>query len=267
LIRGAGNPVLFFPLLTVAWLCLFPVLFARADGTTPKTDTSSHAGVSDAAAVRRTKPVVVFGFVGRNVHYDDSVHSTVKVAQRLRKDSPMNVHVETFENNRMGDAHGLLLYLLGAGRTGTLTDEQKQAARIILYGHSSGAGTVVALAQKLNSEEIPVLLTIQVDSVTKRGQNDAVIPENVRYAANFYQAKGLVNGQKNITAADASRTQILGNFRMDYTSHPVSCAKDPWYTVVLPRRHNEIECDPHVWQKVEDLIREQLPASVASMTN
>jgi hypothetical protein len=267
LIRRAGNSVLFFRALTVAWLCLFPLLFASADGNTRKTDTSSHVLVSDSAAVHRLAPVVVFGFVGGNVHHDDSVHSTVKVAQRLRKDSPRNVHVETFENNHMADAHGLLLYLLGAGRTGTLTDEQKQAARIILYGHGSGARTVVALAEKLNSEGIPVLLTIQVDSAAKRGQNDAVIPENVRYAANFYQEKGLIHGQKPITAADASRTQILGNFRMDYSDHPVSCEKSPWYTRVVPRSHNEIECDPHVWQKVEDLIREQLPASVASMAN
>jgi hypothetical protein len=108
-----------------------------------------------------------------------------------------------------------------------------------------------------------VLLTIQVDSVAKSGQNDAIIPNNVRLAANFYQDKGLIRGQQKIQAADTSRTQILGNFRMDYSANPISCPQYPWYTRVFMRSHIEIECDQHVWQRVEDLIREQLPTSAA----
>jgi pimeloyl-ACP methyl ester carboxylesterase len=198
------------------------------------------------------------------VHHDDSVHSTVQVARDLRKDYPSNVHIETFENHRVTDAHGLIMLLLGAARTGGITDEQKRSARIILYGHSWGASAAVALARTLQKDGIPVLLTIQVDSVSRSGQNDAVIPDNVRLAANFYQDQGFVHGQQKIQAADASRTQILGNFRMDYTDNPVSCPKYPWYTRVFMRSHIEIECDQHVWQRVEELIREQLPTSTAA---
>jgi len=55
---------------------------------------------------------------------------------------------------------------------------------------SWGGAETVALARELGEQKIPVLLTIQVDSVTKVGQNDAVIPANVAEAANFYQTEG-----------------------------------------------------------------------------
>jgi len=70
-----------------------------------------------------------------------------------------------------------------------------------------------------------------------------------------------------IRAADASRTQILGNFRIDYSRKPISCPNYPWYDRIFMRSHIEIECDPAVWQRVEELIRIQLPASIASQAS
>jgi hypothetical protein len=249
----------------LALLCLVPVMCVGADGPASTPGHSSPV-LSAAEPVRvqsSTDPVIVFGFLGGFVRHDDAVHSTVQVAQSLRKDYPSAVHIETFENRRMGDARELIMNLLGAGGAGKLTDEQKRSAHIILYGHSWGASAAVALARSLQKDGIPVLLTVQVDSIAKSGQNDAVIPDNVRYAANFYQDKGFLRGQQQIQAADASRTQILGNFRMDYTENPISCPKYPWYTRVFMRSHIEIECDQQVWQRVEGLIREKLPTAGA----
>ena len=253
-----------FRSLATVLLC-FPVMCVSADSPTSKAAEGppTAAAVESGPVPGASAPVVVLGFLGGFVRRDDAVHSTVQVARSLQKDYPATVHVETFENRRMGDAHDLVLHLLGAGRNGNLTDQQKRAARIILYGHSWGASAVVALARSLQKDGVPVLLTIQVDSVAKSGQNDAIIPNNVRLAANFYQDKGLIRGQQKIQAADTSRTQILGNFRMDYSANPISCPRYPWYTRVFMRSHIEIECDQHVWQRVEDLIREQLPTSAA----
>jgi hypothetical protein len=250
----------------LAVLSLISPLCAGADGPASRpADPPAASLATDSAPVQGSAaPIIVFGFLGGYVHHDDPVHSTVQVARDLRKDYPSNVHIETFENRRVNDAHGLIMVLLGAAPTGGMTDEQKHSARIILYGHSWGASAAVALARTLQKDGIPVLLTIQVDSVSRSGQNDAVIPDNVRLAANFYQDKGFVHGQQKIQAADASRTQILGNFRVDYTDNPVSCPKYPWYTRVFMRTHIEIECDQHVWHRVEDLIREQLPTSTAA---
>ncbi len=100
-----------------------------------------------------------------------------------------------------------------------------------------------------------MLLTIQVDSVNKNGQDDEIIPENVTQAVNFYQADGLLRGESEIRAADAARTKILGNFQFHYDSGPYKCANYPWYNHLFMRAHTQIECDPKVWNQVEALIR------------
>lgn len=137
--------------------------------------------------------------------------------------------------------------------------EEKQDARIIIYGMSWGASEAVTLARQLERDGIPVLLTIQVDSITKIGENDELIPANVSEAANFYQPNGTLHGRSKIHAADATRTRILGDFRFNYKMKPVRCEKYPWYDRVFAKSHTEIECDPVVWNQVETLIRSKLP--------
>src|SRR5579863_8625760 len=126
---------------------------------------------------------------------------------------------------------------------------------------SWGGSETVALARELGAQKIPVLLTIQVDSVAKLGENDAVIPANVAEAANFYQAEGLLHGQAAIRAVEGASTRILGNFRIAYGEKALNCESYPWYDRVFLKYHTEIECDPAVWKQVESLIRTKLPAS------
>jgi hypothetical protein len=209
-------------------------------------------------------PAIVVGFVGGFVRRDDPVHAEVQLATRLRKAYPSGVDVETFENYHGEAAHRKILNLLDADRNGTLTRGEKEDARIILYGHSWGASEAIALARQLKDDGIPVLLTVQVDSVTRLGQDDAVIPSNVAQAANYYQPDGWVHGQSAIRAADPSRTKILGNFRFDYKSSPYTCANYPWFDHFLVKRHTQIECDPIVWKQVEALIRAELPPAAPS---
>ena len=257
----------------MAILLMMPLLSAYAnqpDSTANSRDSRDSAAVSGSGAepnaVRPggdSQPIVI-GFLGGYVRHDDAVHTTVQVAQSLRQMYPKAIHVATFENRRMSDAHDLIVSLLGAKSAGALTEDQKRAAHIILYGHSWGACAVVSLARRLKTEGIPVVLTVQVDSVAKAGRDDATIPDNVRYAANFYQDKGFIRGQQKIVAADASRTTILGNYYFDYSANPISCPEYPWYTRLFMRSHIEIDCDQKVWQRVENLIREQLPTAVGN---
>jgi hypothetical protein len=107
---------------------------------------------------------------------------------------------------------------------------------------------------------IPVLLRVQVDSVSKFRENDKVITSNVAQAVNFYQPNGILRGEPIIHAADSKRTHIIGNFRFDYRSSPYNCGAYPWYDRVLTKPHTQIECDPKVWNQVESLIRSNLPA-------
>jgi len=187
------------------------------------------------------------------------VHSAVQVAAHLRQDDPSGVYVEVLENHRREKAYAEIVRLLDADHNGTLSAEEKRNARIILYGHSWGASEVVALARELQREGIPVLLTVQVDSVSKPGQNDRVIPANVAEAANFYQPNGFLHGRRQIRAADPARTRIIGNFRFDYKAHPIPCKRYPWYDRLFLKSHTEIECDPRVWAQVESLIQARLP--------
>ncbi|HEX9111846.1 MAG TPA: hypothetical protein VF845_10245 [Terriglobales bacterium] len=204
-------------------------------------------------------PAIVIGFVGGFVRHDAMVHSAVQVAAHLRQDYPSGVHAEVLENRRRETAHAEILRLVDIDRDGTLSAEEKRSARIILYGHSWGASEAVALARELGRDGIPVLLTVQVDSVSKRGENDKVIPANVAEAANFYQPNGFVHGQPRIRAADPARTHIIGNFRFDYRANPIHCKQYPWYDRLFMKSHTEIECDPKVWTQVESLIHSRLP--------
>jgi len=203
--------------------------------------------------------VIVIGFIGGFVKHDNLVHSAVQLAAHLRGDYPSGVYAEVFENHRREKAHREILRLLDTNHDGTVSVDEKQNAHIIIYGMSWGAYETVALARELEKENIPVVLTIQVDSVSKIGQNDAVIPANVAEAVNFYQPDGLLHGQPKIRAADAAHTRIIGNLRFNYKVNPIKCDKYPWYDRVFAASHTEIECDPTVWNQVESLIRAKLP--------
>lgn len=229
-------------------LCLIPI----AGGARP-------ALLSDDNDALRASRTIVIGFVGGFVRHDAMAHNEVQIAAHLRHDYPSDVYAEVFENHRRATARAEIMRLVDANHDGTLSSEEKRKARIVLYGHSWGASEVVALARELGSAGIPVLLTVQVDSIAKYGENDGVIPANVSAAANFYQINGLVRGQRQIRPADPARTNILGNFLFDYKANPIDCKQYPWYDRVFMRSHTEIECDPKVWNQVESLIRLRLP--------
>jgi hypothetical protein len=202
-------------------------------------------------AFAQGQPIVV-GFVGGFVKHDNGIHSGVQLAKNLRETYGSAVYVETFENRHRSKAREKILQLLDS-------DWDKRNARIILYGHSWGASEAVTLAGELGKEGIPVLLTIQVDSVAKIGEQDIVIPPNVAQAINLYQSHGIVHGPSEIRAADATKTRIIGNVRFDYRDNPIKCPEYPWYARAFMKSHIEIECDPCVWDQVEFLIRSNLP--------
>jgi hypothetical protein len=226
-------------------------------GITAAQQASGHPAANDPSA--SAPPNIVIGFVGGFLSHDNSVHGGVKLAARLREDYPSGTYVKVFENHREDSAHKEILRLLDADHDGTLSAKEKQSAQIIIYGHSWGGSETVALAKQLEKDGVPVLLTVQVDSVSKFGENDEVIPANVVQAVNFYQLNGIVHGRAKIRAADTSRTQIIGNFQSDYAKNPVSCPNYPWFARLLENPHIEIECDPVLLDHIEALIRSKLP--------
>jgi len=201
-----------------------------------------------------TISTIVIGFAGGFVRHDNLHHGPVQLAERIQKTFPRGTYVRVFENRHRKSAYRAILRLLDRDHDGVLTEEEKSQARIILFGHSWGAAAAVVLARELDRVGIPVLLTVQVDSVAKPWQHDGLIPDNVLAAVNFYQPHGLIHGRAEIRAADTSKTEILGNYRYDYRLAPVTCQGTTWFDRTFIPSHIESQCDPHLWSQVERLV-------------
>jgi len=262
----------------LSWTALGPRLAARlavlVAGILAGTASAGALAafvVSDPAVTAGSEPAapaIVIGFVGGFVRRDDSHHGPVQLAHRIQRTVPKTTHVEVFENRHRAQARAAILRLLDTNHDGTLSDEERSRARIVLYGHSWGAQAAVLLARELRRDHIPVLLTVQVDSVAKPWRNDSVIPDNVAEAANFYQPHGLLHGRAMITAADQSKTEILGNYRTDYRKDPIPCPEASWAGRFFTPGHTQSECDPRVWSRIEALVRERLASQdLASASN
>jgi hypothetical protein len=173
----------------------------------------------------------------------------------LQQRYPATVEAAVFANHDSQNALKLVLKLLDADGDGSLSAGEKSAARIVIYGHSWGASETVALAKRLNDLGIPVLLTVQVDSVEKPSEDDGMIPPNVREAVNFYETEGLLHGRTQIAAMDPAKTTILGNYESSYKTTPVALDGYPWFARTFMKQHIEIENDSAVWGKIEALIQ------------
>lgn len=195
---------------------------------------------------------LVLGFMGGRDSWRNTEVGVGRTARWLRRKAMPGVHVETVENTRRDLALRLVRACLDGNGDGRLQPEERQRARIVLYGQSFGGAAVVKFARQLDRLGVPVLLTIQVDSV---GRGDGLIPPNVRAAANLYQDNGrLIRGEAPIRAADSGRTRILGNFRFDYSNLDIDLSHLRWYKKIGRRAHAKMDRDPAVWRKVEELI-------------
>lgn len=209
---------------------------------------------SSGAPCRPPAPLIVIGFMGGHVRAGNLVHREARLVRDLDRGCPDAVRAMTFANRDEAAALDSVLNLLDTNRDGRLSDNEKSAARIILFGHSWGASEAVNLAQELDRRGIPVLLTIQVDSVRKHGEQDGSIPANVREAINFYQSEGMLHGRRSIQAIDPTRTTILGSYESSYKIRPVPCAGFPWFARAFMKPHIEIENDVAVWNRIDALI-------------
>jgi len=237
----------------VGWLCVLGCLATSAV-------VNPAAGEdSEMLSVGSVKPtIIVVGFVGGFVRSDDSRHPEVRIIQHLEGEGGPQFHAVALENRQRTMAlHDILHWLDGDGN-GRLSTEEKRDARIILFGHSWGGSAVNKLARELGRRGIPVLLTIQVDSINKGWGNDCVIPANVGRAENFYQTRGVVHGCRLLRAANPGRTQIIGDFEFEYSAQPAGCRSFSWFNRHFFKTHNAMDCDARVWLEVEREIESQL---------
>ena len=128
--------------------------------------------------------------------------------------------------------------------------------KLVVYGQSYGGAAVVKFTWRLARMQVPVYLTVQIDSV---GTDDARIPPNVTFAANLYQENGwIIAGENPIRAVDPSRTRILGNWLFDYDSPPgseITIDDLSFWKKLMRVAHAKMDRDPRVWELTESLIR------------
>ena len=197
------------------------------------------------------KHFLVLGFMGGRDSWKAKNHLQ-GLAMKFRSMRHPLLHVETVENRKREFAIELIKKALDRDGNGLLQAKERASARVILYGQSFGGAAVVKLARQLNELQVPVLLTVQIDSV---GRGDGRIPPNVTRAASLFQRNGiLISGEAPIVAEDPLRTTILGNFEFDYRQKEIDISEVPWYKKVFREAHTKMEHDPEVWEKVEDLI-------------
>lgn len=195
---------------------------------------------------------LVIGFMGGRDSWDDERRGVRKLVLKLRAMDLEGVHVETVENKKRKLAVELVRKAFDFNRNGALDEDERRSARLIVYGHSFGGAAVVKFARQLQALDVPILLTVQIDSV---GLNDAVIPSNVRRAANLFQPNGLIiKGESKIRAQDPAKTEIVGNFKYDYSKKDIDISHVHWFKKLFRVAHTKMGHDPDVWAKVEALI-------------
>jgi len=166
------------------------------------------------------------------------------------------VYAESISNHHQSVALSLIRHALDTNGNGRLDPDEKRAARIILFGQSWGGAAAIATAKDLEQMGIPVLLTVQVDSV---GMHDGVIPANVRAAVNLYQHDPFtIQGRREIHAADPGKTAILGNFEASYLFRTVDASDPSWARRNLGGSHAKMELDPATWRRVEQFISDAI---------
>lgn len=197
---------------------------------------------------------LVVGFLGGYERWNDEHRSVRQLVLRLRERP--GVYAESVENHRRRVALTLIEHALDTNGDGRLDAEERAAARVILFGQSWGGGAAIATARDLDRLGVPVLLTVQVDSV---GVHDGVIPANVHAAVNFFQHDpGTIQGRRVIRAADPAQTAILGNFESTYLFRSVDESDASWARRTFGGSHAKMELDPAVWARVEQYIVDAL---------
>lgn len=200
--------------------------------------------------------ILVLGFMGGREPWNNDERNVRKVALKLLSMNDPGICVETVENKKRSLAIELISNAFDRNRDGKLDQRERATIRLILYGQSFGGAAVVKLARQLKKMDVPVLLTVQVDSI---GRGDRMIPPNVARAANLFQRNGwFVRGEPEIRAEAPARTTIIGNIKFDYSHKQIDVSNVPLMKKAFRVAHTRMEYDPDVWAKVEELILDSI---------
>ena len=217
--------------------------------------TQQHFHLSTPTPLSDDQTLII-GFLGGRQLWDDDSRGVRQLAVKLDEMRLAKAEIETFQNRRRDLAMEFIHKALDRNEDDILDPQERASARLILYGQSLGGSAVVKLSEALEKIDIPVLLTVQVDSV---GFSDHLIPSNVSKAANIYQSNDWIfSGEDEIMAIDPEVTSIVANIEFDYSDKEVDMTAQPWQRRLFSTPHSMMDADPEVWALVEELILDEL---------
>jgi pimeloyl-ACP methyl ester carboxylesterase len=182
-------------------------------------------GASDIpAAVRPACSMIYAGFVGAFEPAGHKNNGVVQIRNLLSGPGYADVCAASFIPGSWPSGRDWILTHF-ASHPGPLTAaEAANCPRVILVGHSMGGWAVLNVARALRAKNIPVELTIQIDSV---GITDHTVPSNVRYSAIFHAWDALAfMTTKNVKLEDPKYTTTIADVLVRDANH-LSITRDP----------------------------------------
>jgi len=168
--------------------------------------------------------IVYLGIVGGLETSNNSRSGVVQIRDTLRELVYSDVCAKSFSPYIWPAGLHWVLEHFPAHAGPWTNDELANTPKVIIVGHSLGGWAALSVARSLKRRNIPVELTIQIDSV---GLNDHTVPANVRAAAIFHARDILLFlTTKSIKTQDASRTKLVDNVLVPHAGHE-SVTRDP----------------------------------------
>lgn len=168
--------------------------------------------------------ILYLGFVGALEPPNNKYSGVVQIREILQGKEYPDVCANSFSPYVWTEGRDWLLQHFPEHAGVLTTQELAVVPKVILVGHSMGGWAMVMVARELRNRNIPVELTIQVDSV---GITDYTIPRNVKSAAIFHANDiFMFLTTKHLRREDPSRTKILENVTVAGAGHQ-SITRDP----------------------------------------
>lgn len=174
--------------------------------------------------------IIVVGFTGGVERHDSAVSGVVRLREAVGGATrEADVRALTYNNfrwrravtdvvelARWARAEAAPAHAPAAGGPASSVLPSLPQPLIIVYGHSWGGGSIAKFARLLREEGLDISLAVYIDAFTMRNPR---VPDNVRYAVNFYQRTGILRGlplrgKRQLIPESPEVTEILGSYRL-----------------------------------------------------
>jgi hypothetical protein len=165
--------------------------------------------------------MIVVGFAGGVERRNSKASGVVAINQHFNRHINGNKAGEaltlTYNNFHWRQAARDVLEAVRMFRTDARILPGARQPMIVAHGHSWGAGSLTKMARVLKKNGIEISLAIYMDAFQLRNPR---LPDNIRYAVNFYQRNGIlrglpIRGKKKLIPENPETTKVLGSYEID----------------------------------------------------